>query len=177
MFLQQIRPRFGLPLIALVFAAVHLAFEHLNGGVQSHHLLQRADMPALSNWWGLLILPLLGLLAARRIRAGAEHAGERRGILLAGVGALLYGAAMALSFELGVNNVTAAALLGLFLCGLVLPVHRAEYVLGFVAGMTFTFGSVIPLLIAAVVGMISLVVRRGIGAIAGKLRNQGRKPG
>jgi hypothetical protein len=27
-----------------------LAFEHYNGGVVSHHLLQREDLPAISNW-------------------------------------------------------------------------------------------------------------------------------
>lgn len=176
MFLQQTRPRVVLPLIALAFAAVHLAFEYFNGGVQSHHLLQRADLPGLSNWWALLVLPVLALLTARRIRAGAEHARARRGILLAGIGALLYGTAMAVSFESGLTDLTGAALLGLLVCGLVLPVHRAEYVLGFVAGMTFTFGSVIPLLLAMVAGAISFVVRRGMGAIAEKLRHEGREP-
>ena len=39
--------------------SAHLAWEHFNGGVASHHFLNRADLPAISNAWGLLLLPTL----------------------------------------------------------------------------------------------------------------------
>jgi hypothetical protein len=62
-------PRFPtwLPIAALLFAAAHLGFEHFNGGVQSHHLLQRADMPSISNWLGLGLLPLLVALVVSTV--------------------------------------------------------------------------------------------------------------
>gem|GEM_PF-5307569 len=34
----------------LVFGTALLTYEHFNGGVQSHHLLDRRDLPAISNW-------------------------------------------------------------------------------------------------------------------------------
>jgi hypothetical protein len=164
-----------LPIAALLAAAAHLAFEHFNGGVQSHHLLQRADMPSISNWLGLGILPLLGVVLGLRLRAQPKSAGPAgipRTILVAFAVALLYGAALAVSFELGPNAFTSAAFFGLFLCALVFPVYRAECILGFVAGMMFTFGAVIPLLIALVVGTVSLVARFCIRAVAGAVRRR-----
>jgi len=164
-----------LPVTALLFAAAHLAFEHFNGGVQSHHLLQRADMPSFSNWLGLALLPLLGVVLGLRLRAqsmSAGPAGMRRMILVAFAVALLYGAAIAVSFELGPNAFTSVAFFGLFACALAFPVYRAECILGFVVGMTFTFGAVIPLLIALVVGTVSLVARYCIRAVAGVVRGR-----
>jgi hypothetical protein len=52
------------------------------------------------------------------------------------------------------------------------PVYRAEYVLGFVVGMTFTFGAVIPLLVALLVGTVSLVARYGFRAVARVVRGR-----
>ena len=51
--------------VALFASVAHLAWEHTHGGVQSHHFLARPDLPAISNWWGLIILPSLGWLASR----------------------------------------------------------------------------------------------------------------
>ena len=41
-----------------------LIWQYLNEGIPSHHLLQRADLPEISNWWGAILLPALswGLL-------------------------------------------------------------------------------------------------------------------
>jgi hypothetical protein len=151
-----------LPLAALAFAAVHLAIEHLAGGVKSHHLLNRSDLPAISNWFGLVTLPLLGFVLGLRVSSHVSEerlAGFPRPILAALVGALLYAACLAASFEAGATNLTPFIFAGLFILALALPVYRAEYVVGFVLGMTFTFGSVLPLLVAAVIAALSFVVR------------------
>ncbi len=91
-------------------------------------------------------------------------------MLLALLGALVYGAAMATSFGLGAQNITFAALVGLFISALVFPVYRAEYVLGFVVGMTTTFGGVLPLIVAVVVTLFSFASRllgSKVGALIG----------
>ena len=64
-----------IPLAALVFAAAHLTYEHFTGGVRSHHVLNRPDLPAISNWFGLLTLPLLGVVLGLRVRT---HPPSRR---------------------------------------------------------------------------------------------------
>lgn len=161
-----------LPVAALVFAAVHLAFEHFTGGVQSHNLLNRPDLPAVSNWLGLLALPLLGVVLGLRIRAHtspARFVGMPLSVLTALAGAFLYGGVLAASFELGASGITSAAFIGLFAVALALPVYRAEYVMGFVTGMTFTFGGVLPLLVAAVVAALSFMVRYSLRFITGLL--------
>ncbi|WP_214278616.1 hypothetical protein, partial [Escherichia coli] len=51
---------------------LHLGWEALHGGIAAHHLLQRADLPGLSNAWGLLVLPALAAWAAGRLPRQAE---------------------------------------------------------------------------------------------------------
>ncbi|MBY0445646.1 MAG: hypothetical protein K2Q15_10610, partial [Burkholderiales bacterium] len=75
------------------------------------------------------------------------------------IGSLLYGAVLAASFHFGAPQLSLAAFIGLFICALALPVYRAEYILGFILGMTVTFGSVIPLIFALVFAAVSFAVR------------------
>ncbi len=44
---------------AFLITLLFVLWEYFNGGVVSHNLLAREDMPAFSNWWGLLTVPLL----------------------------------------------------------------------------------------------------------------------
>ena len=164
-----------IPLTALAFAAVHLTFEHFTVGVPSHHMLNRPDLPAISNWFGLVTLPLLGVVLGLRVRAlhaPRSWAGVPIPVLAAILGALVYGGAMGASFSLGAESITTAAFLGLFVCGIVLPVYRIEYILGFVAGMSVTFGGVLPLPVALVVATISFVVRYIIFKLMGAIRKK-----
>lgn len=164
-----------LPLAALIFAVAHLVFEHFTGGIRSHHLLNRPDLPAISNGLGLITLPLLGFAAALRVQSHlyTDHwMGLLPAILRAFLGALLYGAVLALSFELGAHAVTSIVFLGLFLCALLLPIYRAEYLLGFVLGMTVTFGAVLPLGVALVFAALSWVTRSTLAWVLGGLRRR-----
>ena len=156
-------------LTSLAFVATQLTFEHFTGGVRSHNLLNRPDLPAISNWFGLITFPLLGVVLGLRVRthpSSTRWAGIPVPMLTALLGALIYGAALAASFSLGETNITSAAFLGLFGCGLLLPVYRIEYIHGFVAGMLVTFGGVLPLLVALVVSGVSFVVRYIVSSVA-----------
>ncbi len=152
-----------IPLAAFAYAAAFVAFEYFNGGVRTHHFLARADLPGFSNWFALLVLPLLGLVLA--VRAKSEQ-GDRASsalspTLAAGTaGSLAYGAALAASFHFGLEQVSLVLFLGLFLCAIAFPVYRAEYIFGFVVGMTIAFGSVIPLAFALFFATVSFVLRR-----------------
>jgi len=151
-----------LTLLALSFAAVHLAFEHFTGGVKGHHALNRPDLPVVSNWLGLLTLPLLGFALWLRIRSQVSQeywAGFPRSVLAALVGGSLYGIVLSVAFELNATAVMNAAAVGFLVLALAFPVYRAEYITGFVVGMTFTFGGVLPLLVALVVAAISFAGR------------------
>lgn len=175
--------RYLSPLVALfslVFAVALLAHEHFNGGVRSHHLLDRPDLPAISNWYGLVVLPLLGWLLGVRLRRRMALPGRSR--LPVGVGisvacSVLYGAAMATAFAVSSTEVTLALFFGLFLLAVVLPLYRVEYIFGFVVGMAFIFGAVLPTLVAIVVAAVSALVHAAFRAARSAMRRRAGRSG
>ena len=161
-----------LALSSAVLGAVLLAHEAFHGGVQSHHLLDRPDLPAISNWFGLLVLPLLGWLLGIRLRnqlALPDRSGLPAGVWIGLVCSLMYGGAMAIFFAVGASAWTSDLFVGLFVLSAVLPVYRTECIFGFVLGMTFTFGAILPTLVAVVFAAASaamrLAFRGGLSAI------------
>lgn len=157
---MQYRTHLFLTLGALLFVIVHILSEHLGGGVESHHLLNRPDLPAISNWYGLLVLPTLAWILGVRLRANDSPSGRtmttRTKNVVAGLLiAALYGLVLAASFESGREAVTSGLFLGLLALAVVFPIYRAECILGFVAGMTFTIGAVLPTIFAGVLALVS----------------------
>lgn len=157
-------------LIAVIMALL-LGWQHLNGGVPAHHLLADPGMPALSNWWGLPILPLLAWYLLGRIerRRAGDPAGAPR-ICIAFAAALLFGAALAILFTAGQHDATDMMALSLPLVALFYPIYRAEYVLGFVIGMTWTFGAVLPTIAACVFALLGAIVHLGVRMIHARVR-------
>ncbi len=163
------------PLLGAVVAIVQLAWEASHGGIQSHHLLARADLPAVSNLWGLATLPALGWLAAhfvRRRSAGSPHALGRA--VAAFVCALILGGALSAAFSLGMEDASAGLFLLAILAGLVAPTYRAEYLFGFVLGMTWVVGPVLPVIAGTLATTVSLlthfVLRPALVRLYRKLR-------
>lgn len=168
--------RLILTALALVFALAHLGWEHTHGGVLAHHLLNRADLPAISNWWGLLLIPALAWhLVGRMQRRLAQRGASKRSVLAGFFASLAYGAGLALAFTMGQEVVT-YLFLGIFVIALFAPVYRAEFVLGFVLGMSFTFGAVLPTIIACVIAAFSRITHWLFGAIRRLAQKRGFTP-
>ena len=160
-YTSPFRARIFLTSAVALAEALHLTWEHLHGGVVSHHLLQRTDLPAISNGWGLVVLPVLAwfLIGRMQARGAAQsHATPATPIAWRFLAALLYGAGLATAFALGYEAVTSAMFFSLFALAVVLPIYRAEYVLGFVLGMTLVFGAVLPTVIACIFALLSAVL-------------------
>lgn len=126
-------------------------------------------MPAISNAWGGLALPcltwfLLGRMQRRVVPRG--DAPDRRAIAIAIglVGALCFGVLLSIFFTRGDDRVTGAMFESLFLIALVVPIYRAEYLLGFVLGMAYTFGGVLPGVVGSVIALVAWVIHRCIRA-------------
>nr|WP_316643629.1 hypothetical protein [uncultured Roseateles sp.] len=133
----------------------HLAWQVFHGGIQRHHLLNQADLPAISNAWGALFLPLLAWFLAGRLLKRATTAQAAKNTAAAAFGALVAGIALSLAFVSGNADAPAYVLLGILLLGLVVPSYRSEYVLGFVLGMSITFGPILPALVVSFIAALS----------------------
>ena len=169
-------------LVAVVLLAelAHLVWEHLHGGIVSHHLLARPDLPAVWNGWGLVLLPALAWFVSGRVaRRIARHAAPRRAERAAWLGSVIaaaIGAALSIAFVSGIEDAAFAVLVSALVLGLLLPAYRAECLLGFVLAMTFTFGAVLPLLIGGIVATVSAIAHLGLYALARRVwrRTRGR---
>lgn len=183
--------RLSLYATLLVTAAIWtlLAWSHYHGGVPSHHFLARADMPAISNWWGGLLLPALTWGLLRRIRQHAfgktaspyfDASRPLRRVLYGFGGALAFGLLIAGLFTAGESDMAGNVMLGLFAFAFFVPIYRPECLLGFVLAMTYTFGAVLPMIIGTMLGLVGLVlhayIRRALLYAGAKLLPAG-KPG
>lgn len=94
------------------------------------------------------------------------------------IGALCFGVLLSVFFSLGNDQVTGAMFESLFLIALFTPIYRAEYLLGFVLGMAYTFGGVLPSIVGSFVALIAMVIYcyvragllRGIGLFIGIMK-------
>jgi hypothetical protein len=148
--------------IALAMALL-LGWQHLDGGVPAHHLLADPSLPALSNWWGLLTLPLLTWILLGRIeRRRQARPTAAHGDFAAFTGALAFGAVLSLLFTAGQSGATDTMVQALALLAVFYPIHRAACVLGFVLGMTWTFGAVLPMIAAAIFATAGAAIYYGV---------------
>lgn len=150
-----------LALTALVAAAEagHLAWEWSQGGIVSHHLLGDPAMPTVWNGWGLLVLPAIAWIASARLVGRPGHGGPlRRAAWLRLAGAMVAGIAMSVAFTVDRSDVAGGLLLAIALSGLAVRAYRVEYLLGFVLGMAYTFGAMIPTLIGGAIAIASAAV-------------------
>ena len=154
---RLIRWGVGLGLLASV---VHLGWEATHGGVRAHHLLARGDMPSFSNWWGLLVLPLLGGIAAASVQTRLQSSPATLATSsIALIGSTLVGVTMSALFVANYEEVVSWVFLGVLATGIVLPIYRPEYLFGFVLGMMVVFGPVIPLAGGLFVAGVSFAAR------------------
>jgi hypothetical protein len=173
-------------LVAIVIWSL-LSYQQFHGGVPSHHILADESLPSFSNWWGAFLLPVLTWVLLYRIdkrvfksakATGSEASQSLSHVLYGFAGALLFGVVLSIFFTLGNTDVPGFMLLGVFALALFLPVYRAQCYLGFVLGMTFTFGAVLPtgigLILSVITAMLYLVIRPSFLLLLSKL-NRGRK--
>jgi hypothetical protein len=167
MFLKT-RIYFTTVITVLIWAL--LAWDHFHGGVPSHHILAREDLPEISNWWGGILLPLLTLFLSYRIEKRlSKQQGQNtpftkipRSILIGFLVSLLYGITLATFFSFGNTEMPGYMLIGIFGISAFYPTYRAECLLGFVLGMTYTFGAVLPTGIGSILALIGAVIYLGI---------------
>ncbi len=149
--------------IAALACMAQIGWEAFNGGVISHHILHRADLPAISNWWSLLLVPTLawflsGVILKRFLQTTKVDENRLKMAVIGGfAGGFLIGAALSFAFLGKHLNVAGVLFQGMFLAALIVPLYRAEYLLGFVLAMMFTFGAVLPTAIGCIVAAVAAI--------------------
>ncbi len=155
--------------IVIIFIFGFLFWEHFNGGVTSHHILQQKDLPSISNWWSGLLLPLLTWFLLSRVEKrfvekkskepNINNTNNR--IFLVFLAGLVFGILLSISFTYEFKPFLDNTLYFLIVLSFVIPVFYSEFMLGFILGMTYTFGAIIP--------SVFILIIAGIGLIAYKL--------
>jgi len=143
-----------------------LAWDHYHGGVPAHHILAKEDLPSISNWWGGLLIPVLTWFLLYRIQKRIDKTNSQnreahislKPILYRFFGALLFGIALSAFFSSGNTDMPGYMILAIFPLALFLPIYRSECLLGFVIGMTFTFGGVLPIGIGSILLLLCAIL-------------------
>lgn len=176
--LQLSRTRLYFTGLVTLVAWSMLIWQYLHEGVPSHHLLHRADLPAISNWWGALLLPalswiMLGRINKRILRQDAEYQSQYATFVLAGfVCALSYGAILSSTFLGGHEPVAAGMFYAILFFALFWKVYREEYLLGFILSMSVAIGAVLPTIFGAIIAVLAAAVYTVMQYILSVLKNQ-----
>ncbi len=135
-----------------------LVWDYYHGGVPTHHLLQREDLPGFSNWLGGILIPLLTWFLLYRIHKRISNDTTvvkfPSTIVYGFLGALTFSILLSIFFILQYSDPPFYMLVSLLLLALFYPIYRAECFLGFVLGMLFTFGGVLPIIIITILSLI-----------------------
>jgi hypothetical protein len=158
------KPRLYFTGIITIFVGSLLAWDYYHEGVPTHNILQREDLPGISNWWGGLLLPAITWFLTYRIQKrvisndNSQVSEFPKNIIYGFTGALIFGIILSVFFTLGNTEMPFYMLVGLLVLALFFPIYRSECLLGFVIGMTFTFGGVLPVVIGSVFSIIGALL-------------------
>lgn len=136
-----------------------LLWQYFHGGIPGHHFLADKNMPLVSNGWGALVIPVFIWLLMFRIETRLFKTKDiidfPNTSLYAFLGALLFGISLGLSIYYQFKIFSGNVPLILFVLALFVPTYRSEYYLGFVLGLTWHIGGVLPVLVGSVFVLFS----------------------
>jgi hypothetical protein len=141
-----------------------LLWDHFHGGVPSHHLLANEELPKITNWWGAISIPLISYLLLGKIKIRIKSEDDIMPLRLikkecfSFFAAMVYAIIIAVSFTTNHQQISSLFFLGLPVIALFFPVYQPSYLLGFLVGMTYTFGGVLPIIIAGVMSIVCYVL-------------------
>ena len=147
-----------------------LFWQYFHGGVPGHHILQQKDLPEISNWWGGLLLPALTWILLGRIekrltkqdsltqQAKNQNIAFIRLFLLG----LIFGILIAVSFTNGYKIFLDNVLYVFLVLSLIFPIYYSEFILGFILGMTYTFGAILPTIFVLIIAALGFLIYKFI---------------
>jgi hypothetical protein len=152
-------------ILVAIFIVTILIWEKFHGGVVTHHILKRNDLPGISNWWGLPLLPFICWLSFNKIQKRIERNEDKkarsisiRNCILGFIGALVFGILLSSAFSKGYTNFSDYLVDSLLLLFFLVPIYRSEYILGFILGMTTAIGAILPTAFALIIALASAII-------------------
>jgi len=165
-----------------IINSIPIIWDYFHGGVPVHYLLHSKDFPGFSNWWGLLTIPVLVwiaivIIANRKNRKEKLNLPIKEAEIINGfVGSLIYGIIISILWEFGFENILQYLILVPIVISLFKRIYFLEYLIGFVLGMVYIFGGVLPIIIGIVLMILSFlaynVIRKGFLFFISKFNNQ-----
>ncbi len=147
-----------------------LFWQYFHGGVPGHHILQQKDLPEISNWWGGLLLPaltwiLLGRIEKRLTKQDSltqQTKNQNIAIIRLFLLGLILGILIAVSFTNGYKIFLDNVLYIFLVLSLVFPIYYSEFILGFILGMTYTFGAILPTIFILIIAALGFLIYKFI---------------
>lgn len=176
--LSEVGVREKVTLGAFLITLLFILFEYSQGGVATHHLLAREDLPEISNWWGLLTVPLVTWIAFTIVKSregkfdpesGKAGTWERIAYLRVLYG-FIFGSIASILWVYGMDELLSTYILLPFLLSLFFRLYLPEYLVGFVVGMMYSFGGVLPIIVGLFLLFVSLVIHKIVRFIIKLLR-------
>lgn len=178
---MRIEKKLPLVAVSLIPALALILWEYSNGGVATHYPGADSSNIALSNWWGLLTIPILTLVALNLIERRTvkkEGAPETDNIIVLQkyyfIAGLCFGLLASLLWGFGQQEYLPYVMLSPWVLSLFLRIYLPETTLGFVLAMMYTFGAVLPIIFALVIQtigfLIYLVFNRGGKRLLAKVK-------
>ncbi len=154
-----------------------LFWEHFHGGVTSHHILDQKDLLSISNWWSGILLPTLTWFLLCRIEKRLDKKISQtqqmnnfiRKVFWLFLTGLVFGILLSTSFTNEFKPFLDNVLYIIIILSFIIPVYYSEFILGFILGMTYTFGAIIPTVFILIVAVIGFVAHRLIRPIVLRL--------
>lgn len=157
----------------------HLAWDYFHDGVPTHHLFHSADFPGMSNWWGGIALPFITWFLLYRVQkrmnenenSNTDH--NLTQVVYRFSGALIFGIVLSILFTLG-SDAPGYMMIGIIVLSFFIPLFRAEYLLGYILGLAYTFGAIIPIVLGSILATLFFIaykfVRAGMLFIMSKIK-------
>ena len=173
------RFRIGFTATITVLLSSLLLWQYFHGGIPSHYFLADKTMPLISNVWGALVIPITTWFLLFRVEKGLFSQSDSipfpKYALIAFLSALLFGIVLGISVVNRFQEFLSAVPFIIFILPLFFPTYKAEYFLGFVLGLTYFIGGVLPVIVGSVFLLISAVIYLVIRRLILKLVKMIRK--
>jgi hypothetical protein len=155
----------------------NLIWNYFNDGVPSHHILDNKDLPTISNWWGGIVVPVITwfllLRIAKRVNNDSSPSNKLSTTIYNFLAAVVFGVLISYFFSIG-SEVPSYLLMLAMLLSFFIPLFKAEFLLGFIVGMTYTFGGILPvafgIIFIILFAIAYKVIRAGVLYLVSKMR-------